>query len=269
MCIRDSGNIGTENNNLSDGGITSQGFIPTVGYWMYDVSSFSQDISEINFTASDSIYVSYNSQNSFLISANDNGIANGNMNIILTSGELFYTPNTLTFDGNLNLPENLMDLGLIENLNFTGVIIYDLNADNGEVMYVQDDNLTNTIDVQGTEIPIELSYEIFTIKNNFHNTLYLNEVNYENVFEGKLDLSISVNGTFSVFGFSQNIEILEQQSIITINYYYAQEIGLIRAESSQGFELSSDLMNLINIPFDLPTSLNTQVVEELKDYSVE
>ena len=265
------GSTNTENSDL-DGNDPVNEFTPLNGYWKYNVVGSSEDLPEMNFLASDSVYVSEIFQDSFKISVNDDGIANGTMNMILSSGNLYSTPTSLSLDGIINIPEDLSSIELLNNITLTGLKIFDLSVENGDIMFFQEDSFSNSIELEETEIPIELSYEIQTKKNNFHNSINLNGISYNNVFEGNLAFSISVNATFSLFGFSQTVAIFEPQDIISINYYYAESIGLVRAESYQGYEISTGLTQLSNLTgftIDFPTNLEIEVIEELNEFIVE
>ena len=265
------GSTNTENSDL-DGNDTFNEFTPLNGYWKYNVVGSSEDVPEMNFIASDSVYVSEIFQDSFKISVNDDDIANGTMNMILSNGNLYSTPNSLSLDGIINIPEDLSSIELLNNITLTGLKIFDLSVENGDIMFFQEDSFSNSIELEETEIPIYLSYEIQTKKNNFHNSINLNGISYNNVFEGNLAFSISVNATFSLFGFSQTVAIFEPQDIISINYYYAESIGLVRAESYQGYEISTELTQLSNLTgftLDFPTNLEIEVIEELNEFVVE
>ena len=76
---------------------------------------------------------------------------------------------------------------------------------------------------------------------------------------------------FTLFGFPQTVSILEPQNIITTSYYYAESIGLVRAESEQGFELSSELssiLGLLGVEIEIPTSFSIQNVEQLTEFEL-
>ena len=277
VLVSDSG--GTDNNNNGDNsdndnepGDNSENFFPSNGYWIYDVDNSSEDLQDLNFTAVDSIYIDEEFETYFTLSANNDNFTNGNMNRFLTSGRLYNTPMTLNLDGSLELPENLSDIGLDNNFSLVGVTILDTAAENGSIMFLENGSTSNTISIQGNEIPIDLNYEIRTRKINFYDSLMLNGTNYNNIFEGELALSVSAIGTFTVFGFSKNVTFLENQDLVLIHYYLAESIGLVRAQTSQGFTLSSeltDLLNLINIISEIPTSVSIESVEDLSDYSLD
>lgn len=241
-------------------------------YWIYDVQSTSEDLPNMDFTAQDSIYVTSVSGNDVMLSANDNGMANGSMNGILTNGTMGVTPTSLSFSGGLELPENFSDLGLDNGLEVNDLLIFDLESENNDIMFVQEATATEVLNIQGTQIPVELDYELTTTKVNFYETMTLNGTEYNNVFEGTLNLSLGVVGTFNLGLFTQTLAIIEPQNILETSYFYAEQIGLVRAQSVQGFNLSSQfnaLVELANIPFDFPTSISVENVEELSDYSIE
>ena len=241
-------------------------------YWIYDVQSTSEDLPNMDFTAQDSIYVTSASGNDVMLSANDNGMANGSMNGILTNGTMGVTPTSLSFSGGLELPENFSDLGLDNGLEVNDLLIFDLESENNDIMFVQEATATEVLNIQGTQIPVELDYELTTTKVNFYETMTLNGTEYNNVFEGTLNLSLGVVGTFNLGLFTQTLAIIEPQNILETSYFYAEQIGLVRAQSVQGFNLSSQfnaLVELANIPFDFPSSISVENVEELSDYSIE
>ena len=105
----------TDNNETGDNGDNddndpvdnSENFFPSSGYWIYDVNSSSEDLQDLNFVATDSIYIDEEFETYFSLSANNDSFTNGNMNRFLTSGSLYSTPTTLSLDGSLELPENL------------------------------------------------------------------------------------------------------------------------------------------------------------------
>ena len=88
--------VGSSADNNNSGNIDN--FIPSSGYWIYNVSNNSEIDPEMNFTATDSIYVYEEFDDYFSLSANDDGLANGSMNMILTSGNLYNSTRKLTFD---------------------------------------------------------------------------------------------------------------------------------------------------------------------------
>ena len=268
MVSCDNEPVGSSTDNNNSGNIDN--FMPSAGYWIYDVSNNIENDPEMNFTATDSIYVYEEFDDYFSLSANDDGLANGSMNMILTNGNLYNSTRKLTFDGVISLPENIAALGL-DDFTLNNVTLLDLDVENGEVMFLQEELISNTLNIQETEIPIDLNYEIKTSKIDFHNSININGIEYLNVFEGKFTFSLSVTGTFSIFGFTQTVSIIEPQDIIYTTYHYAESTGLVRAESSQGFELSSELstiLDLLGIPIGFPTSFGSENIEQLIEFNL-
>ena len=266
-CSNESVDSSLAENNASD-------FFPNNAnsYWKYVVDSNSEDLPDMNFAALDSVYVAESSDNSISLAANNDASANGRMNMILTSGTLYKTDNTLALDGNIDLTENLADLGFADSFTLTGLTLYDLEASNESIMFTETGTSSNSIPIQDTEVPVDVNFEIQTKKLNFYDSKTINQINYNNVFEGELTLSLEINATISLLGFPQTITFLDPQDILSIRYYFAESIGMVNAQASQGFALSDELTTLLtlaNIPLEIPSSINISSSEVLSDYALE
>ena len=266
-CSNESVDSSLAENNASD-------FFPNNAnsYWKYVVDSNSEDLPDMNFAALDSVYVTESSDNSISLAANNDASANGRMNMILTSGTLYKTDNTLALDGNIDLTENLADLGFADSFTLTGLTLYDLEASNESIMFTETGTSSNSIPIQDTEVPVDVNFEIQTKKLNFYDSKTINQINYNNVFEGELTLSLEINATISLLGIPQTVTFLDPQDILSIRYYFAESIGMVNAQASQGFALSDELTTLLtlaNIPLGIPSSINISSSEVLSDYALE
>ena len=149
---------------------------------------------------------------------------------------------------------------------------YDLEASNASIMFTETGTSSNSIPIQDTEVPVDVNFEIQTKKLNFYDSKTINQINYNNVFEGELTLSLEINATISLLGFPQTITFLDPQDILSIRYYFAESIGMVNAQASQGFALSDELTTLLtlaNIPLEIPSSINISSSEVLSDYALE
>ena len=266
-CSNESVDSSLAENNASD-------FFPNNAnsYWKYIVDSNSEDLPDMNFAALDSVYVAESSDNSTSLAANNDTSANGSMNRILTSGNLYKTVNTLALDGIIDLTENLADLGFADSFTLTGLTLYDLEASNESIMFTETGTSSNSIPIQDTEVPVDVNFEIQTKKLNFYDSKTINQINYNNVFEGELTLSLEINATISLLGFPQTVTFLDPQDILSIRYYFAESIGMVNAQASQSFALSDELTTLLtlaNIPLEIPSSINISSSEVLSDYALE
>jgi hypothetical protein len=258
-----------EDMDVTDPETSPTTYVPnTLGdYWVYDVERTSPDIPEMNFTGSDSLYIATSSGNTFTYKVNNDMAALGTMNTLLVNGSLSKTSTTLDYTGSLDLQ---IDLPITEMPTIENLKLMDLEASNGEILSDFSNSFSETLDIQGTAIPIEINYALTTSKENFYPTTTLNGMAYSNIFEATLKLNISVTGTITVFGISQAIDIIQPQDVMTVSYYYGGNIGLIRAETAQGFELSSEITSLLEQlgETDLTMSAQTIGVEELRDFRV-
>ena len=262
-------NCSSEDNEseTTDPVLTASDFSPNSegSYWIYNVDSTSDDLPEMDFTSNDSLYIVSTSNAAYTLDANNGMGADGSINSILTSGSLSTTATTLTYSGALDLP---IDIVVDQALEISDLILIDLEADNGTVLSTIEGAFTETIDIQGSMIPINVNFELFSAKEDLYDSKIVNGVSYTNVYEGTLSFNLSVTGTFSgIF----TVNILEPQDILSIRYFYGANIGLLRAESSQGFELAPEIIALIAQTGggnELPSSAAVNGVEALSNYVI-
>ena len=250
--------------------LTASDFSPNSegSYWMYNVDSASADLPEMDFSSIDSLYIVSTSNAAYTLEANNGIGADGSMNSILTSGSLSTTDTTLIYSGALDLP---IDIVVDQALEISDLILIDLEADNGSVLSTIEGAFTETIDIQGSMIPINVNFELFSAKEDLYDSKIVNGVSYTNVYEGTLNFNLSVTGTITIFGFGQNINIIESQNILSIRYYYGANLGLLRAESEQGFELAPEVIALIDQTSggnEFPSSATVTGVEALINYVI-
>ena len=265
-------NCSSEDNEseTTDPVLTASDFSPNSegSYWIYNVDSTSDDLPEMDFTSNDSLYIVSTSNAAYTLDANNGMGADGSINSILTSGSLSTTATTLTYSGALDLP---IDIVVDQALEISDLILIDLEADNGTVLSTIEGAFTETIDIQGSMIPINVNFELFSAKEDLYDSKIVNGVSYTNVYEGTLNFNLSVTGTITIFGFGQNINIIESQNILSIRYYYGANIGLLRAESEQGFELAPEVIALIDQTGggnEFPSSATVTGVEALINYVI-
>ena len=265
-------NCSSEDNEseTTDPVLTASDFSPNSegSYWVYNVDSTSSDLPEMDFSSIDSLYIVSTSNAAYILEANNGIGADGSMNSILTSGSLSTTDTTLTYSGALDLP---IDIVVDQALEISDLILIDLEADNGSVLSTIEGAFTETIDIQGSMIPINVNFELFSAKEDLYDSKIVNGVSYTNVYEGTLNFNLSVTGTITIFGFGQNINIIESQNILSIRYYYGANLGLLRAESEQGFELAPEVIALIDQTSggnEFPSSATVTGVEALINYVI-
>ena len=265
-------NCSSEDNEseTTDPVLTASDFSPNSegSYWVYNVDSTSSDLPEMDFSSIDSLYIVSTSNAAYTLEANNGIGADGSMNSILTSGSLSTTDTTLIYSGALDLP---IDIVVDQALEISDLILIDLEADNGTVLSTIEGAFTETIDIQGSMIPINVNFELFSAKEDLYDSKIVNGVSYTNVYEGTLNFNLSVTGTITIFGFGQNINIIESQNILSIKYYYGANLGLLRAESEQGFELAPEVIALIDQTSggnEFPSSATVTGVEALINYVI-
>ena len=261
---------GDPNMDATNPNSTPLNFVPNTqgDYWVYNVESSNNDIPEMNFTGTDSLYIATSTTDEFTYEANNGMAALGTMTTLLTNGSLSKTTTTLEYTGTLEFPIETISISEMPTINDLKII--DLNASNGEILSIFSESFSESIDIQGTNIPIEVSYALTSKKENFYPMTSLNGTTYTSVFEGIIRFNLSVTGTVTVFGASQSINFIQPQDILTVRYFYSGDVGLVRAESTQGFELSPEFILLLQQlgETNMTTSAQTVNVEELNRFLV-
>ncbi|GGZ49590.1 hypothetical protein [Mesonia mobilis] len=171
---------------------------------------------------------------------------------ILTNGELTAADNQLIYNGELSI--NLSEMGIPDAENLTiplvNVIMFDADANTGNTLTADLDNsFTQSIPVQGTDIPFTFEYDLETFQGDFLESYTTNEMSFEDVFSADIIVTIEINANFSGI----TIPVLDSQEAIQITNYYADNVGMIYSETA------------INYNFE---AINLPTVPEIPDYSV-
>lgn len=171
---------------------------------------------------------------------------------ILTNGELTAADNQLIYNGELSI--NLSEMGIPDAENLTiplvNVIMFDADANTGNTLTADLDNsFTQSIPVQGTDIPFTFEYDLETFQGDFLESYTANEMSFEDVFSADIIVTIEINANFSGI----TIPVLDSQEAIQITNYYADNVGMIYSETA------------INYNFE---AINLPTVPEIPDYSV-
>lgn len=260
-CSDDDNNTDT----IPDNSSISGDYFPTNldSYWNYDVEASSTAATEPSLST-DALAVETMNNNDFTLSANAGLPANGTMSGILVSGTLTNTDTTLSLNGSLDLPEELTDL-IDFNITLNNAILYNINASSNTLLYSLNEQVTQ--DVQG--FPVGIDYEVKSKSLGFYNTISLNNEEYTNVVASEIILNLSATTSVDFGGFPITITILEPQDLLVITSYYAENIGLVRAESNFDYEISATaIAALANSGIDLgiPASGSANNVQELTAY---
>ncbi len=181
-------------------------------------------------------------------SINEQGFFTG----ILTAGSLIVADNQLIYNGELSV--DLANFGFAsENISIPleNIIVFDADADSGQILTDTDDTMIQTVDFpQFGTISLSIDYNLSTIQREFVNSFTAGDENFQDV----LSSDIIVNIEIAIEQFPITLTILESQDAIQITNYFANDIGLIKSETSINYNFEE--IGLPNLP-------------EIPDYSIE
>ena len=238
--------------------------LTTNNEWRYEVNNTDNDTNTTE-TNEDVLTVESESSNGFTLTANDGTVAYGTMSNILTTGELTRTETTLATNGSLSLPINGLDF----SIDFNNALLYDTQASLNTELSSQTDSFTQ--DLQG--FPITITYELTSTQlENLDNLSVLN-TNYDTVTSANITLRLSVSTTVTVGGFSQTLSLIDMQDVMSVDAFYAKNVGLISADAQIGYTLNANTLTLLELAgielTNLPTSMSVTNTQELTTYTLQ
>ncbi|WP_055437105.1 hypothetical protein [Lacinutrix algicola] len=233
--------------------------------WSYDVINTDNTTNEVT-TSEDVLVVESESSTGFTLSANANqgGIANGTMSGILTTGELTRTNTTLATNLNISLPLDGFDF----DIELENALLYNTQASNGDQLSLNTGIFTQ--DFEG--YPITINYALKSKQLGNLTSLEVEGTTYNTVTSANISLELSVSTTVTAFGFTQTVSILDAQDVLSIDSFYAENVGLIKAEADTSYTLNPTTLGLLQqagVDLSLlPTSMSVQNTQSLTSYNI-
>ncbi|WP_336069627.1 hypothetical protein [Mesoflavibacter sp. CH_XMU1404-2] len=238
--------------------------LTTNNEWRYEVNNTDNDTNTTE-TNEDVLTVESESSNGFTLTANNGTVAYGTMSNILTTGELTRTETTLATNGSLSLPIDGLDF----SIDFNNALLYDTQASLNTELSSQTDSFTQ--DLQG--FPITITYELTSTQlENLDNLSVLN-TNYDTVTSANITLRLSVSTTVTVGGFTQTLSLIDMQDVMSVDAFYAKNVGLISADAQIGYTLNANTLALLELAgielTNLPTSMSVTNTQKLTTYALQ
>lgn len=257
---------GSRANDGKDGNIAEADFFPSnnENYWIYDISSRAStgDTQSLK----DSLYVEIEQKPTFLLRVNNNlDQANATMNRFLV-GKCQKTPTSLSING------GLFSLGLFKNIEVPEDVVLklvDLKEKNGKMM----SSYKNEFDQEIEGYTVKVSYEYATQQLDTFKEYTVKDVTYNNVAVAALILNIKAVAIVNYNGTDYPINILEDKETMKITCYYADDIGLVRAENQVNIKLNQTFLDILKAQ-DIDTSILEEAtysaleIQDLKRYNV-
>ncbi len=242
-------------------------FFPTTldSEWNYDVTNTNNDTNETT-DSTDRLFISSENGNAFMFGVNDDNVANGSKNGILVDADMNKTETTLSTTGELELPIP----GLSFIIPYDNALLYNLGAGNNSTL----SSFSGTIEETVQDFPLLVTYTLNTTQIGQLNAINLNGDDYNDVVKSNMTLNISVSTSIEIVpGFPIELPILDAQDVLSIDSYYAKEIGLVRSEAEINFMLNAQtLATLEQAGVDLggiPASSSTTNIQELTTYIIQ
>lgn len=203
--------------------------------------------------------VSYYSLNSDA-SIEDQGFVTG----LLANGQLTVADNQLIYNGELEL--DATNLGIVDTENIVipliNIIIFDADANVGDELSENEDSFTQSVDIQGVDVPFTFDYTITSTQNSFYESYTAGEQIFEDVISSNITVNIEINASF----FGVDIPVLEPQDAVQITNYYANNVGMIYSETAINYNFEEiNIPTISSIPdyqFDITQEIDSHTIIE-------
>ena len=109
-------------------------------------------------------------------------------------------------------------------------------------------------------VPFTIEYNLRTVQNEFLNSYTVNEEEFQDVLSAGIIVNLEISVSLSGF----QIPILQSQDAIQMTNYYADNVGLIKSETSINYDFEE--LNFPNIP-SIP-DFSMEETQEIETYIV-
>ena len=261
-----------DSDNNNDPGLMGNYFPSTQGdFWIYNVVNTDMNVPEGNFTATDLVTVETSTGNSFTVSINNNSTPpSGSFNALLDNGTMTRTDDRLTFSGTLALPEELETI-FSQSIVLNNLVLYDLNADDNAELSSFSDTISEDLQLGADTFPLTVNYEFVSIKSGYTASETVDGETYNNVVKTRLVLTLDASTQVEVAGIPVNYSILNSQEVLTMDVWYAENVGLIKAYSESTYQISQqiiDLLAILQVDLGFPENNTSTNNQELDSYIV-
>lgn len=245
--------------NNNDPNIPQLGYFPQYigGYWVYDVQGE-------NFSGEDYLYVSGETTENgttYKTFATQTPPA-GFYSTLLTTGKLSSSDSKTLYTGTINIGEML---GGMEGLTFdlTNFVILDAEASQGNLLSSESGAIYQDLG----EYALEVEYNLFsTSEGSLESFTLENGSTYNDVKIVSLIFSIKIDVVITFMGIQIPYTVLNTQEVISSSQYYANNIGMIFADTNAEYHLEE--IPDIGIEIMIPENYQSNLKEILTNFSI-
>lgn len=241
---------------------TSQDYFPLhiSSDWTYNVET--NDNTNPPTTTIDIVTVDetaiVNSKDYFGMSSNPE--ASGTMTQLFDQNYFRTEPGKLFTEGDFTLPlSNFGGTDIVIELN--DIKLIDESETNGTVLATQSG--TTTQNIGGYDLDIQYTFK--TVQKSALNNHAVDNTTFENITSSDIILSIKVSTIVNI-GVPITITLLDTQDVLTINNFYANEIGLIDSNSVFTYQLED--LSALPITIPIPETATITTTQKITAYTI-
>ncbi|SRR5690606_11936573 len=245
--------------NNNDPNIPQLGYFPqNVGdYWVYDVQGE-------GLSGEDYLYVSGETTengNTYKTFATQSA-PTGFYSTLLTTGKLSSSNSKTLYTGTINIGEML---GGMEGLTFnlTNFVVLDTEASQGNLLSSESGEVYQNFGEYALDVEYNLSS---TSEGNLESFTLENGSTYNDVKIVNLTFSLKIDFVITFMGIQIPYTVLDTQKVISSNQYYANNIGMIFADTNIEYHLEE--IPDLGIEIMIPENYQSNLKEILTNFSI-
>lgn len=187
--------------------------------------------------------------------------SNGSLCSLLNNNNLRIDGSSLKLTGTLNYP--LLSSPITININ--DFIIFKQNATSGTVLSTQSGTVNQTINNNGTDIPITIDYVLTSTALENLTSYVSNTITYNDIKKVKLVLNAKVTTSQTISGIPVTLTILSAQDVFTSTMYFCNGKGIAYNNTVFHYALTA-LPPGVTLPPTIPSTFDATQEDFLTTY---
>lgn len=182
---------------------------------------------------------------------------------IFSNGLLYKSDGKLLITGDFDLGLDETDLPGF-NVNFEDLVVYDVDAIAGSVLFTQDENFDLP---EFNDIDLNVNLSIVSTSLSSLNELEVNGLVYEDVIGAEVVVSMAIEATAVIppLPVPVTVDVIPFQEVVKVTNYFANEVGLIQSETNLSVTFNEILNQLPEFNLE---DIQVNGLQKLTEYNV-
>ena len=139
--------------------------------------------------------------------------------------------------------------GATHQIAINDAMLLDSNVATGTILYNKNAVLTDIVTINGQEITLTINYEIETIQKEQLASLVVLGNSYTDILKADIVVSATIDATLEIIpGFPTTVNVAPTQEVYIVESYYANGVGLIQSDANLSVNFNTAVASQLGIP---------------------